>query len=123
MNAYLVLGDLLITVYSAYLSIYSRAEGQHCTDNDNEIHSDAQETIRGQTVKSFTPMDQFSPYCDEGLQEKGQLIPAEEQFFSTLKSEIRGMTWLTLQNETFDWCNKSQGNPLILPVQYLVQLL
>jgi hypothetical protein len=47
-------------------------------------------------------MDQFSPYCDEGLQEKGQLIPAEEQFFSTLKSEIRGMTWLTLQNETFD---------------------
>ena len=123
MNAYLVLGDLLITVYSAYLSIYSRAEGQHCTDNDNEIHSDAQETIRGQTVKSFTPMDQFSPYCDEGLQEKGQLIPAEGHFFSTLKSEIRGMTWVPLQNETFDWCNKSQGNPLILPVQYLVQLL
>ena len=102
MNAYLVLGDLLITVYSAYLSIYSRAEGQHCTDNDNEIHSDAQETIRGQTVKSFTPMDQFSPYCDEGLQEKGQLIPAEGHFFSTLKSEIRGMTWVPLQNETFD---------------------
>jgi hypothetical protein len=56
MNAYLVLGDLLITVYSAYLSIYSRAEGQHCTDNDNEIHSDAQETIRGQILHAHGPI-------------------------------------------------------------------